>query len=203
VYDYSYAHILASVETSLKNLGTDRIDLLLFHRPAPFFDPQEVGRAMDQLLKEGKVLHFGVSNFNPMQFEMLQAHSSIPLLTNQVEISPYCLEHFDNDNINFLLKKNIYPMAWSPLAGGRIFRPQDEKGMRLFDVMTEIKEELGIESIDQLAYAWLLKHPVGIIPITGSGKLDRIKLAVQSLEVDISMEQWYRIYNASKGEELP
>lgn len=203
VYDYSYDHILESVETSLTNFGTDRIDLLLFHRPAPFFDPAEVAKAMEQLQKQEKVLHFGVSNFNPLQFEVLQAYTPIKLLSNQVEVSPYCLEHFDNGNIDFFLKEKIHPMAWSPLAGGKLFKPVDEVGKRLLKELSDIAKELNAKSVEEVIYAWLLKHPAGIIPILGSGKLTRIKLAVQSLEYDMSLEQWYRIYNAAKGADLP
>jgi predicted oxidoreductase len=100
-YDYSYDHIISSVETSLKKLNTDYIDLLLLHRPAPFFNPNEVAKSFYDLKNSGKVLHFGVSNFDPMQFEMLQAYTDEELLTNQVEISPYCLEHFENGNIDW------------------------------------------------------------------------------------------------------
>src|SRR6056297_1586106 len=100
-YDYSAGHIIASVENSLKNLQTDYIDLLLLHRPAPFLDPAEVAEAFSKLHKSGKILHFGVSNFKPEQFEMLESYTDQPLVTNQVEISPVCLEHFENGNIDF------------------------------------------------------------------------------------------------------
>ncbi len=202
IYDYSYEHIVASAEQSLRNFHTDHLDLLLFHRPAPFFDPDEVARAMDHLKREGKVLHFGVSNFNPLQFEMLQKHTEIGLLTNQVEISPYCLEHFENGNMDFFIREGIKPMAWSPLAGGRIFKVADDKGKRLSDVFKAIAAELNVYEINKVIYAWLLKHPANIIPIIGSGRIERIKLAVESLDIDMSLEQWYRIYIASRGEEL-
>ena len=201
-YDYSYGHILFSVENSLRNFRTDRLDLLLFHRPAPFFDPGEVARAMDHLFTSGKVLNFGVSNFTPMQFDMLQKHTGLKLITNQVEISPYCLEHFDNGNIDFFLKENIPPMAWSPLAGGKIFIPADEQCVRLLDEIRLIAGELGANALEEVIYAWLMKHPARIIPVIGSGKIDRIKHAVHSLELEITHEQWYRIYNASRGKDL-
>ena len=203
IYDYSKEHIISSVEKSLKNFGTDRIDLLLFHRPAPFFDPEEMVVVMDILNKQGKVLNFGVSNFTPMQFEMLQELTNKELVTNQVEISPYCLEHFENGNIEFFLKNKIYPMAWSPLAGGNIFSPKNKKGRDLMVKISEIAEELNVEYPEEVIYAWILKHPANILPVIGTGKLARIKLAVDALNIDMSLEQWYRIYNASTGEELP
>lgn len=202
-YDYSFDHIVSSVEKSLTNFRTDYIDLLLLHRPAPFFNPEEVAKAFSVLKKSGKVLHFGVSNFTPIQFEMLNSYTEEKLVTNQVEISPYCLEHFDNGNIDFFLKERIKPMAWSPLANGKLINPQDEKGKRLFKVLTEIAKELNVDGIDKVIYCWLLNHPVSIIPIAGTSKIERLKLAIEALDIKMNLEQWYRIYNASKGCELP
>lgn len=202
-YDYSYNHIISSVESSLKKLNTDYIDLLLLHRPAPFFNPNEVAKAFSDLKSKGKVLHFGVSNFDPMQFDMLNAYTDEKLLTNQVEISPFCLEHFENGNIDFFLKERIIPMAWSPLAGGSFVNPKSEKEIRVTHVLKEIADELDINSIDKIIYSWLLKHPASIIPIIGSGKIERIKNAVDALDIELSLEQWYKIFIASRGEPLP
>ncbi|MCX6246229.1 MAG: aldo/keto reductase [Bacteroidetes bacterium] len=202
-YDYSYEYIVSSVERSLENLRTDHIDLLLLHRPAPFFDPEAVAEAFTVLKRDGKVLHFGVSNFTPAQYEMLKAFTREELVTNQVEISPYCLEHFENGNIDFFLKEKIKPMAWSPLAGGKLLDPDNEKGKRILHVLLQVSEELNSIPVEKVIYAWLLKHPVSIIPVVGSGKIDRIKLAVDALQVDMTLEQWYRIYIAALGRELP
>jgi predicted oxidoreductase len=201
-YDYSFDHIVSSVEASLRNLGTDRIDLLLFHRPAPFFDPSEASETMEKLYRSGKVLNFGVSNFNPMQYEMLQQHTSFKLNTNQVEISPYCLEQFENGNIDFFLKEGIHPMAWSPLAGGHIFKHTDERAVRLLDEMRKVSKELEARTLVEVIFAWLLLHPAGIIPIIGSGNQERIRHAIASQELKMNTEQWYRIYNASRGVDL-
>ena len=202
-YDYSYNYIVSSVENSLKNFQTDYIDLLLLHRPSPFFNPEEVAKAFDVLKKSGKVLHFGVSNFNPQQFEMLNSYTDEKLITNQVEVSPLCLAHFDNGNMDYFLQKNINPMAWSPLAGGQLLNPTNEKGQRVFKMLTQIANELAIDSIDKLIYAWLLKHPAGIIPVVGTQKIERLKNAVEASKIDLSLEQWFKIYNASTGVELP
>ncbi len=202
-YDYSKDYIIKSVENSLQHFNTDYIDLILLHRPSPFFNPEEVAEAFSKLKQSGKVLQFGVSNFTKLQFEMLNSFVSSPLVTNQIEISPYCLEHFDNENIDFLLKENIHPMAWSPLAGGRIFNPTDAKGTRLLKALTQVSNELGNLSIAQTVYIWLLMHPSGICPIIGSGNLQRIKNVVAIKDTTMSMEQWFSIYNASTGCELP
>jgi predicted oxidoreductase len=148
-------------------------------------------------------LHFGVSNFTPEQFEMLSTFTSEKLVTNQVEISPYCLEHFKNGNIDFFLKEKIKPMAWSPLAGGKLLNPHDEKGSRLLKAFTEVGKELNITPVEKIIYSWLFKHPVNIIPVVGSGKIERIKFAVEALGIDMSLEQWYKIFIASEGKDLP
>jgi predicted oxidoreductase len=202
-YDYSYGHIVTSVNTSLKNFRTDHIDLLLLHRPAPFFDPEVAAEAFSALKREGKVLHFGVSNFTPLQYEMLNKFTEEKLLTNQVEISPYCLEHFENGNMDFFLKENIKPMAWSPVAAGKLLSPYDEKGPRILRALAQVAEELNVAPVDKVIYAWLLKHPATIIPVVGSGKIGRIKAAVDALKIDMSLEQWYKIYIAVLGKELP
>jgi predicted oxidoreductase len=202
-YDCSFEHIVASVEKSLENLQTDHIDLLLLHRPAPFFDPEAVAEAFSVLKRDGKVLHFGVSNFTPGQYEMLIAFTPEKLVTNQVEISPYCLEHFENGNMDFFLKEKIKPMAWSPMAGGKLADPNDEKGKRILSVILQISEELNSIPVDEVIFAWLFKHPVSIMPVVGSGKIERIKSAVDALTVDMTLEQWYRIYIAAMGKGLP
>jgi len=202
-YDYSYNHIVSSVDNSLTNFRTDHIDLLLLHRPAPFFDPEAAAKAFSILKRDGKVLQFGVSNFTPGQFEMLNSFTEENLVTNQVEISPYCLEHFENGNMDFFLKEKIKPMAWGPLAGGKLLNPRDAKGSRILQALHEVAEELNIAPVDKIIYSWLLKHPASIIPVAGSGKTERIKYAVEALTIDMSLEQWYKIFIASKGKELP
>ncbi len=203
VYDYSREYMLKSVENSLTNFRTDHLDVLLIHRPSPFFDPEEVAEAFSRLKQSGKVLYFGVSNFTPGQFDMLNAYLDEKPVTNQVEISPLCLEHFDNGNMDYFLKEKIKPMAWSPLAGGWLFKPETEREHRVFKVLTEIADELNTGSLDKVVYAWLLKHPAGIMPIAGTSRIERLKNAVEALDMEMSIEQWFRIYIASKGEELP
>lgn len=202
-YDYSADYIIDSVNNSLSNFNTDYIDLLLLHRPAPFFNPDEVAKAFSMLKKQGKVLNFGVSNFNPQQFDLLNTFLDFPLVTNQVEISPYNLEHFQNGNIDFFIKNSISPMAWSPLAGGKLLHPQDEKSNRIYTCIKTIAEELEVNNLEVVIYSWLLKHPAKIAPVVGSQQLSRLALAVDALKLDMSLEQWYRIYIASEGNDLP
>lgn len=202
-YDTSYAHIVASAEQSLRHLHTDYLDVLLIHRPDPLMNAEETARAFEDLHRDGKVRFLGVSNFSPGQFELLQHFFGQKLVTNQVEFSPYCLEHLQNGNTDFFQKNGTVPMAWSPLAGGKLFSPTDEKSARLVAVMQEIAEENGIAGLDQLAYAWILKHPARFIPIVGSGKIERLRQAVGALSVSLTTEQWFRVLVAGQGHPVP
>ncbi len=202
-YDYSYDYIVGQAENSLRNLNTDILDLLLLHRPSPFFNAEEVASAFDYLYQSGKVKSFGVSNFLPHQFEQLAKASDHELVSNQIELSIYSLEHFENQNINFLQSKGVNPMAWSPLAGGKILSPDDEKSKRVQKGLYKIQEKYPDFSIDQIALAWLLMHPAGIQPILGSGKLKHIKSAIAAQEIQLSLEDWFYLYTCSTGQEVP
>ncbi|WP_027415976.1 aldo/keto reductase [Aneurinibacillus terranovensis] len=202
-YDTSKEHILRSVDNSLQELGTDYIDVLLIHRPDPFMDPEEVAETFSQLKAQGKVLSFGVSNFSSSQYEMLQSYVDVPLVTNQIEISVMHVDPFVDGSIDHCQMKKIPPLAWSPLAGGKIFKSEDEKAVRIQNVLKEIAGELDIDSIDVVMYAWLFVHPSTIIPIVGSGKLERIRNAVTALSVSLTRQQWFEIWQASTGRQVP
>lgn len=201
-YDYSAAYIVNQAEQSLKNLKTDRIDLLLLHRPSPFMDGNEVASAFDHLFESGKVLHFGVSNFLPIQLESLQSFVKQPLVTNQIELSPASLEHFKNNNLDYLMQHRIKPMAWSPLAGGSLLVPRTKKEQRIHQVLKNIAQLNGIDNMDKVIYQWLLMHPACIMPIVGSGNINRLKIAVDAQDCTLSLEQWFEIYIASQGHDL-
>jgi predicted oxidoreductase len=202
-YDYSYDYIIGEAEKSLRNLRTNYIDVLLLHRPSYFMDPEEIAKAFDKLKKEGKVRYFGVSNFLPHDYSMLQSYTDEKLVTNQVEISPYTLTHFENGNMNFFLEKRIRPMAWCPMAWGKLVHPTDEKSERVVRMLKEIAGELNVDGIDKVIYSWLLMHPAKIIPINGSGKIDHIRRSTEALDLTMSLEQWSRILTASRGIPLP
>jgi predicted oxidoreductase len=201
-YDTSYSHIVASVENSLRCLHTDYIDLLLIHRPDPLMDPQEVNRAFVSLKQSGKVRYFGVSNFLPCQFEMLASKLEVPLVTNQIEYSVMNLDAHADGSIDLCQKVQICPMAWSPLGGGRLFREDSDRAHRVRETLTMIDRDVGGASIDQVAIAWVLKHPAGFAPVLGTGNLPRIKKAVEALDIVLSSEQWFEIRCASLGREV-
>ena len=202
-YDTSRNHILRSVERSLENLQTDYLDLLLIHRPDPFMNADETADAFRHLKRFGMVRHFGVSNFLPRQFMLLQSRLDFPLVANQVKISVYDLENFDNGTVDFLQQHRIRPMAWSPIAGGRILDPADERAARIRQTAQVIAKRHGLNGIGPIFYAWLYAHPTGIIPVTGTGKMERLLRAIDGLEVRLSAEEWFELLEASRGYRVP
>lgn len=202
-YDTSRAHIVASVENSLQCLRTDYIDLLLIHRPDPLLDPREVNEAFVSLRQSGKVRHFGVSNFLPHQFESLVSKLQVPLVTNQIEYSVMNLAAHADGSIDLCQKLEIRPMAWSPFGGGRLFCGDSPQTQRLRETLARIGREVGGASLDQVALAWVLRHPVGFVPVLGTGHLDRIRSAAAALEIDLSVEQWFEIRRASLDQDVP
>jgi predicted oxidoreductase len=202
-YDTSVAHIIASAENSLKVLNTDHIDLLLIHRPDPLMDPDDVAEAFSKLRSSGKVLHFGVSNFTPSQLDLLTSRVDVPIVTNQVEFSVMHVEPMFDGTIDMCQKNCISPMAWSSLGGGSLFSGDDERAVRLKNVLSVVGASLGGKPIDQVALAWLLNHPAGIVPVLGTGKLERVRSAVESEALELSREQWFAILAASRGIDVP
>lgn len=199
-YDTSAAHITASVENSLRALHTDRIDLLLVHRPDALMDADEVAATFERLRRDGKVLHFGASNFTVQQFELL--NSRIPLVTNQVECSPLQMAPIHDGSFDQAQRLRARPMIWSPLAGGRLFSDDSAQARRLRWVMSEISARLGA-SLTTLAIAWLLRLPCRPIPVVGSRRLSATDEAVAALKLVLTADDWYRIWSASTGHEVP
>jgi predicted oxidoreductase len=202
-YDTSKAHILWSVDQSLAKLRTDRVDALLIHRPDPLMNADEVAEAFTELRRCGKVLHFGVSNFTPSQFELLASRLSFPLTTNEVQFSVMHLATWRDGTLDQCQRLRISPMAWSPLGGGRLFHEDTEQADRLRRELQAVGEELGGASIDQVALAWILRHPAMIVPILGTGKIERVRNAVEAEALELSREQYFRIWSASTGVRLP
>ncbi|KAA3620369.1 MAG: aldo/keto reductase family oxidoreductase [Calditrichaeota bacterium] len=202
-YDTRREVIIETAEKSLQNFGTDFIDLLLIHRPDPLFDADAVSAAFSQLKKDGKVLHFGVSNFAPWQFDLLQSRLDFPLITNQVEISPLEFNVMHDGTLDQCQQHRIVPQAWSPFARGGLFTGTEAQAQRVRAECEKIAQEIGATGIDQVAIAWLLKHPAKIQPVLGSGKISRIKSAANACSLELNQQQWFRIWVASKGHGVP
>jgi predicted oxidoreductase len=193
-YDTSRDHILKAVDNSLRNLGTDYIDLLLIHRPDPLMDPQEVSEAFGLLKQNGKVLHFGVSNFTVLQFDMLQSYLSFPLVTNQLEISLTKLDTLFDGTLDAMLRHRVSPMAWSPLGGGRLMT----EGSPTF----WSKKEKYQATEMQLSLAWLLKHPAHIFPVIGTTQPGRIIESAKAIGVDLDRQDWFEMLKAASGRDV-
>lgn len=202
-YDTSSKHILASVNHSLKSLRTDYIDLLLIHRPDPLMDPDEIVEAFQKLRQQGKVLYFGVSNFSPIQFDLIQSRLPFSLVTNQIEASVLKVEPFLDGTITACQLNRICPMAWSPLGGGALFQGNSEREIRIRETLLKIGNELGHFNSDQIALAWLIAHPAKILPILGTNALTRIKQGASAEKIQLSRGQWFEILAASTGKAVP
>ena len=195
------AHIIESAETSLKNLAVEHLDLLLIHRPDPLMDADEVAEAFLQLHQAGKVRHFGVSNFTPAQFSLLQSRLPFTLATNQVEISPVHQPLLLDGTLDQLQQLRIRPMAWSCLGGGRLFN--DETFQPLRDELQQVAQEIGAQTIEQVVYAWVMRLPSQPLPIIGSGKIERVRSAIHALSLEMTRQQWFRIRKAALGYDVP
>lgn len=202
-YNASQKVIFSQVENSLRLLGTDHLDVLLLHRPDYLMDADEVANAFLLLKQQGKVKHFGVSNFTAAQFLLLQSRLDFPLVTNQIEMNPLNLGVFESGVLEELQRVACRPMAWSCLAGGAIFNLDNPQSVRVKQVLDTLVEELNADSVEQVVYAWVMRHPSGPIPLLGSGSIERIALAVGSLSLSLNHEQWYRVWCASKGQPVP
>jgi predicted oxidoreductase len=209
-YDFSAEHIVHSCEQSLKRLGVETVDLYQLHRPDFLGDPAEVAGAFSNLKKSGKVREFGVSNFRPSQWVALQKACPMPLIVNQVEISLIKPDCFHDGTLDQCLAEHITPMAWSPLAGGRLAEngpidlqtPDHAHRIHIREVLDLVARERGVTR-SVAALAWLLKHPARIVPIIGSTHPERIRDAINATEIELTRDEWYRLMEAAHGQRLP
>lgn len=200
-YDTSPEHITFSVDESLRYLHTDHLDMLLLHRPDPMMDAEATGRELDRLIDSGRVKAVGVSNFKPWDWDLLQSQMHNQLATNQIEMSVLTHGTFLDGTLAQQQRLGCKPMAWSPLAGGRLFG-SDADAKRVKPILERIAGENNCD-IDHVAIAWLLAHPAGILPIVGTNNLERIKDAHKALSVSIDREIWYELWTAAAGQEVP
>jgi predicted oxidoreductase len=198
-YDTSRAHVMASVEHSLRLMGTDYVDLLLIHRPDPMMDAEETGAALDEIVASGKAKSVGVSNFKLHDWTLLQSAMSSPLVTNQIELSLLAHEGFTNGDVAYLQERKVAPMAWSPLGGGSIFSQENKV------LLNELKAIGEVSGVDEtaVAVAWLLAHPAKIMPVMGTNSLARIGKISDALKVKMDRETWFELYSIALGSEVP
>jgi len=196
-YNYSKSHILKSVDTSLENLKTDFLDVLLLHRPSPLMNPTEIAETFSILREEKKVRHFGVSNFSTSQFDLI--NDAFPLITNQVEISINETKAFYDGTLDQMLLKNLQPMAWSVL--GNYFTANSEQNSTIKKVALQLCQKYDAEE-NQLLLAFILKHPAKILPVIGTSRAEKIVEMKKSLDMELSREDWFRLLKAAAGKEV-
>jgi predicted oxidoreductase len=221
-FDFSYDNILASVDASLRRMHTDYLDILLLHRPDVLWEGEEIARAFALLKASGKVRYFGVSNQNRFQMEYLQSFLPDPLVANQLQMS---LLHngFAEVGISFNQNSPTYPdgwegvleycrlkgvglQAWSPLdrgalTGGDLSKAPDN--VRQAAALVKQYADARAVPAEAVALAWLLKHPAGILPVVGTSRPDRLAACARSVEVDLTREEWYSLFAAARGHEMP
>lgn len=219
MYDFSYEHIISSVDGSLKRLNTDYIDVLLLHRPDALFEPEEVAKAFDLLKTLGKVRHFGVSNQNPYQIALLQKYLDMPVCANQMQfgimhmpsvqsgmnfnmINEYGTNR-DGGVIDYCRLNDITIQTWSSLQYG-FFEGcfvDNDRFPELNRVLSELAEKYSV-SKTTIAIAWILRHPAGMQPVTGTTNPERLKECFRAADVTLTREEWYKVYLAT-GSFLP
>lgn len=219
MFDFSKEHILNSVDGILKRLKTDYLDVLLLHRPDALVEPEEVAEAFDQLESSGKVRHFGVSNQNPMQIELLKKHVKQPLVANQLQLSITNATMISNGiNVNmenaaavnrdgsildYCRLHDITIQPWSPFQYG--FFEGVFLGSEKFPELNRKIDEIAAKyevSNTTIAIAWLLRHPAKMQPVTGTMNLERIQDCSKAADITLTREEWYEIYRAA-GNVLP
>ncbi len=197
-YDTSRAHILSSVDHSLRLMNIDKIDTLLVHRPDPMMDHHETGAALDEVVASGKVRSVGVSNFKLHDWTLLQSAMKTPLITNQIELSVTAHQGFTNGDVAYLQERNVPIMAWSPLGGGAMMTGTGA----VQDSLAKVAQENSVDK-SAVAVAWLLAHPARIMPVMGTNNINRIKALSEALTVSMDRETWFEIYTAALGSEVP
>ncbi len=220
-FDFSYEHIIQSVEGILRRLQTDYLDVLLLHRPDPLVEPEEVAKAFEELHTSGKVRWFGVSNHTAAQLDFLRHFVQQPIIANQVAfnvIHSHMLNEgivFNQDNtllsrnegtIEYCRLHNITLQAWGSLAWGLLTGREAEKPQEKITRTASLVAKMAMEkkvSPEAILIAWILRHPAKIQPVIGTTKPERITAACQGDTLTLTREEWYELFTAGRGEGLP
>ena len=197
-YDYSKEYIIKSTEGSLKNLQTDYLDILLLHRPSPLMQPDEIAEAVETLKTDGKIRAFGVSNFTKSQTELIKSRTEV--YCNQIEFSATCYQPMLDGTLDYMYLNKIKPLAWSPV--GCVFKQDTEQTQRLKQLLMELVVKYEVTA-DVILLAWILRHPAGIVPVTGSTNPERLKNQTKAIHVELELEDWFAIWAESMGDKVP
>jgi predicted oxidoreductase len=197
-YQYDSDYIVWSAEKSIRDLQADYLDLLLLHRPSPLMEPDEITKAVDALISEGKIKAFGISNFTPSQTRLIGSQTHIA--ANQIEFSLTAHEAMFDGSLDRMMLSRITPMCWSPL--GKVFRIDDEQTQRIHSILDELTKKYDAGK-DQLLLAWILKHPSRIHPVIGTTNKNRIELAAKAESIELTEVDWFKMLVASQGHKVP
>ena len=198
-YNTSKKHLIQSAEQSLKNFGTDYLDVLLIHRPDPLLNPEEVAEAVQLLQQQGKVLEFGVSNFMPHQVNMLKQY--VPISYNQIELSVICLSPFTNGILDNCMENKITPMAWAPLGGRMLTDDLHPHFRSITHTAAELAEKYAT-GMNEILLSFLHTHPSGIITVIGTTKPERLEQAKKASNIRLTREDWFALFKAATGEDV-
>jgi predicted oxidoreductase len=201
-YDSSRDYLMQALDDSLRRLGVEQVELYQIHRPDILAHPQEVARTLEAMVASGKVRAIGVSNYTVAQTRAIEALLTIPLASHQPEFSPLHLEPIENGLFDLTMERDIAVLAWSPLGGGRLGDPQDERSRRVAAALDVVAHEAGV-SRAAAAYAWVMAHPAGAIPIVGTQNVARIAEIADVYKVRWTRRSWYDVLVAARGEKLP
>lgn len=203
-YDHSHQHSIKSVNHSLERLNVDYLDSLLIHRPSPLMNPDEITDALKELVNEGKIKSFGVSNFNETQYDLLKQslnHDKLHISINQLKLSPYQTDILHNGVMDKMYQNQVKVMAWSPFAGGKLFDTSDDKSRRLMSVIEPLANKYQV-NVSAIMIAWLIKHPNEVMPILGTRSIEKIDAATAGLNVELTDQEWFDIYTAALGRDI-
>jgi predicted oxidoreductase len=202
-YNATGARLIKSLEKALRLLGTDHVELFLVHRPDWLTRADDTAKGLNELMRSGKIKSAGVSNYSASQFDLLNGLMEQPLVTNQIEFNLLHKDPIIDGTLTQCEKLGILPMAWSPLAGGRLFNADEPAAARLAVAAKEMEGRTNGATLEQLAYAWIMAHPSQPLPVIGTNKLERILSAAKAVDIVLEREDWYALWQSAQGRKVP
>lgn len=201
-YDSSAEYLAEAIDASLDRLCCERIDLYQIHRPDLLTHPQEVARALDDARAAGKIVAIGVSNHTVSQTAALASFLTVPLVTHQPEFSALATAPLFDGLLDQAAERGMAVLAWSPLGGGRLADPQDDRSRAVVALLDRKAEEAGVDRA-AVAYSWIMAHPTRPIPIVGTQNTSRIATIPDAYTPQWTRAEWYAVLEVSLGEKLP
>jgi predicted oxidoreductase len=202
-YNSSAAYLAEACDASLRRLKTDHIDLYQIHRPDTLTHPDSLAETLARLHQSGKIGAAGVSNYTAAQTRALAAHLPFPLATTQPQLSPLVIDAITDGVLDHAQQTGLTVLAWSPLAGGQLTAPNPTGRAQTVAAILNRHAQAQSTTPSAVAYAWIMAHPAGPIPIVGSQRAGRIAEATAALRVRLTRAEWYEILTAARGEPLP